>query len=248
MRLVLAFAAVLASSTAATAQVVQDRYGPPRAVASAAAPGTRTAALGAPYGGRMLNWTGRLQAPVEAARPAPPPAPATVVRPRPAEPGDNLYATPAAPPPRAEPPAPPRQPVALRRLAPPPPRSVAVQPPPAPPRDSRDAAPEPSPVAAPARADAPIEPQRPLVRAEPAPRQAATAPAAPTPPPVAQRPGQAPPRLYSLHRQYGMTPDLIPPQPSAPRYVLIGPPDETDDKSKPAEKKSPAGDGDGSPS
>jgi hypothetical protein len=53
----------------------------------------------------------------------------------------------------------------------------------------------------------------------------------PAPTVVAARPatparGSATPRFYSLHREYGRAPDAIPDQPTQPRYVLIGPPDE----------------------
>lgn len=55
----------------------------------------------------------------------------------------------------------------------------------------------------------------------PAPRLAQAAPVAPEP----QRQGAAPSRLYSLHREYGMAPDVVPATPSRTSYVLIGPPD-----------------------
>jgi hypothetical protein len=53
----------------------------------------------------------------------------------------------------------------------------------------------------------------------------------------------APPRFYSLHREYGMTPDAIPAQPSQPRYVLVGPPDEP--AGKPDGGKAASSDDDG---
>lgn len=63
--------------------------------------------------------------------------------------------------------------------------------------------------------DAPVDAPQP-----PAPRMA-QAPVAPAP----QRQGAAPSRLYSLHREYGMAPDVVPATPSRTSYVLIGPPD-----------------------
>lgn len=46
------------------------------------------------------------------------------------------------------------------------------------------------------------------------------------PPPAQPRTMGEPPRLYSVHRDYGLAPDAIPEPPSGQnRYVLIGPPD-----------------------
>lgn len=100
----------------------------------------------------------------------------------------------------------------------------------------------PSRAAAPERAEPP--PAAPA-RVEPAPAPAVTpqTPVAPRPANLYDTPGPqaaaqpaparlasasatgAPTRFYSLHREYGMTPDPTPAQTSAPRYVLIGPPD-----------------------
>lgn len=88
-------------------------------------------------------------------------------------------------------------------------------------------------------------PSRAAARVEPAPAPALTpqTPPAPRPANLYDTPGPqaaaqpaparlasasatgAPTRFYSLHREYGMTPDPTPAQTSAPRYVLIGPPD-----------------------
>ena len=38
--------------------------------------------------------------------------------------------------------------------------------------------------------------------------------------------GRQAPRLYSLHREYGLSPDAIPAPPKGDNYVLIGPADE----------------------
>ncbi|MFT4933919.1 MAG: hypothetical protein ACI9LT_000592 [Pseudoalteromonas distincta] len=59
--------------------------------------------------------------------------------------------------------------------------------------------------------------------------QAAASPQAPAPPrtyaqaSAAPRPGGS--QLYSLHREYGLTPDAIPAPPAGDNYILVGPPD-----------------------
>jgi hypothetical protein len=73
-------------------------------------------------------------------------------------------------------------------------------------------------------------PLRPTPAPAAQPQQTAQAAQAAQALPAAGRPG-TPPRFYSLHREYGMTPDAIPAQPSQPRYVLVGPPDEHAGKS-----------------
>ncbi len=50
----------------------------------------------------------------------------------------------------------------------------------------------------------------------------------------AARPGGV--QLYSLHREYGLTPDAIPAPPQGPNYILVGPPD-----APPAEDKADEG-------
>lgn len=81
----------------------------------------------------------------------------------------------------------------------------------------------------PAPAPAPAAVREPEPQPAPAPRLA-QAPAAP------QR-GAAPARLYSLHREYGMTPDAVPAAPSGTGYVLIGPA-EADEGAAPARTSS----------
>ena len=104
----------------------------------------------------------------------------------------------------------------------------------------------PSRAAAPARAEpapAPAAPERARTLGQPAPALTPQTPPAPRPANLYDTPGPqaaaqpaparlasasatgAPTRFYSLHREYGMTPDPTPAQTSAPRYVLIGPPD-----------------------
>jgi hypothetical protein len=112
-------------------------------------------------------------------------------------------------------------------------------PPPAPTVEAPQVTP-PAPIAA-APAPAALQPPRapaslydsppPVAQARPAPI-AAAAPAQPRPQaPVrlAAAPntaaGGAPTRYYSLHREYGLSPDPAPVLPSEPRYVLVGPPD-----------------------
>jgi hypothetical protein len=196
MRLALVLAVALSSATAATAQVVQDRYGPPRT--AALAPGSQpfmTASLTRPYAGPILKWANKRAPEPAPAAAAPPPAPVAAVQ---------------APAPVATP-APPPAPVAApdNRYANRPARIARpLTPPPAPPLPA-----PPAPIASlPATSRPEPSPIQPI-------RQAA---AAPTP----ARPGGAPPRYYSLHREYGLAPDSLPAPPTHPRYVLIGPPDE----------------------
>lgn len=96
---------------------------------------------------------------------------------------------------------------------------------------SRAAAPVAPPAAPPARALRPAQspvPPAPVAAAAP---QMAPQPMQPAPvrmaaaPPAPRSIGEAP-RLYSVHRDYGLAPDAIPEPPAgANRYVLIGPPD-----------------------
>lgn len=113
---------------------------------------------------------------------------------------------------------------------------------PAPPRDAATA---PPPASAPAPAGEMAD-----WSADPLPQSLYDAPATAPPPPaprLAQAPpppapgqqGAAPSRLYSLHREYGMAPDVVPATPSRTSYVLIGPPDapaEADAEEAPARK------------
>ncbi|HEY9219680.1 MAG TPA: hypothetical protein VIO94_16650, partial [Phenylobacterium sp.] len=65
-------------------------------------------------------------------------------------------------------------------------------------------------------------------------------------PQVAQAPSNAPwaaaahSRIYSLHREYGMTPDDLPATQARSSYVLIGPGDAPADQDDDAEAKAPA--------
>lgn len=72
--------------------------------------------------------------------------------------------------------------------------------------------------------------------------QAATAPQAPAAPrtyaqaPATPRAGGS--QLYSLHREYGMTPDAIPAPPAGDNFILVGPPDSPEapgDEDEPAQ-------------
>jgi len=208
MRRILAFAFALASATGASAQVVQDRYGPPRTAPAAAEP-LVLAALSAPsaiapYQGPLLSWARKRQAepavaslrtptlPMIAILPAPrppepvaAPGPQGAAIPRP----DSLYAPPAQ--------TPPRKMIGPEVARP----SAATQ---------AQAAPEPA-----------AQPARPPPAATPAPKQVAALAAPATPRAVG-----ATPRFYSLHREYGLTPDAIPEPPTKQGYVLIGPPDD----------------------
>jgi hypothetical protein len=87
MRLILAAVLAFAGASSASAQAVQDRYGPPRS--RTASPVVVASLAPKPYEGRLLSWTGKAAAPPEAAAPvaeAPafqPPAPAPQPVPRP---------------------------------------------------------------------------------------------------------------------------------------------------------------------
>lgn len=110
----------------------------------------------------------------------------------------------------------------------PPSRAVAAAP--APPPPSRAQAPAPAPAALAALPQSLYD--APPPQAAPAPQLAAAPASGP------QR-GAAPSRLYSLHREYGLTPDVAPAVPARTQYVLIGPADapaEADDASVPARK------------
>jgi hypothetical protein len=114
MRLILAAILAFAGASSASAQAVQDRYGPPHS--RPASPVVVASLASRPYEGRLLSWTGKAAAPPEA------------------------YA-PAAEPPAFEPPAPPPQP-APRPVAMAPARPVfaprpALQPAPPPARFER---------------------------------------------------------------------------------------------------------------
>lgn len=204
---------LLASAGVASAQsLVQDRYGPPPAAAAhqsqPAAPGVGG------YGGQMLGWAGKRS-----------PAAASAGSPSPARP----------------------EPMALaRQFAP---ASAAFAPPPTAPRPTPDVQPGYEPVlraSIPAAADAAPDllggpptgslptsiyggPAVPAPQPAPTPRTYAQASATP-------RAGGS--QLYSLHREYGMTPDAIPTPPAGDNFILVGPPetpDTSDDGEEPAE-------------
>ena len=228
MRLVLAALFALAGASAASAQVVQDRYGPPRRQATPAASQTLAMASlgGGSYDGRLLGWAGKATPMAHPVQPADLARPAEVAT-RGAAPFTPSFA-----------PQPPRQPA---RAAVEPPRApmserpvrVATRPG-APFTPSFDPPPRSQPMPAPVAPRAAALPTE--AAAQPAPARRAyalaggppeeQAPEAPATPP---RVG-ATPRFYSLHREYGRKPDAIPPQAAAPRYVLIGPPDAPDAK------------------
>lgn len=200
--IVLSASLQLTCAAAATAQTaVQDRYGPPPAAAIRQSPQASTGPEA--YGGQMLGWAGKRE---------------TV-------PAQATASAPAHP-----------EPMALARQFTPLPASYAVQPP------------------APALAQTPkVQPgYEPVLRsalpqtADPAPGllggpppgplptsiygQAAAPPPAPAPAPRAFVQASAAPRtggsqLYSLHREYGMTPDAIPAPPAGDNFILVGPPD-----------------------
>jgi hypothetical protein len=212
----------LASASSVSAQVMQNRYGPPRpaakplVVASLTVSPEQVAGVPAaePYRGPMLRWSSK-------------PALAAAGR------GDAPRAAP-------EPPRTVRKMDATQPAQVPQPNSTSVaQPPKAPHMIGPEAAAKPS--VPPTVARAPAAPTAPPT---PAPKVAV---AALTPTPWA-RAGGASPRFYSLHREYGMAPDAIPEQSAQPRYVLIGPPDtskaapagDDDDDQAPASKKSNA--------
>ena len=226
MRPLLAAFLALASASSASAQVVQDRYGPPRpppkplVMASLSVTSAETSAE--PYRGPMLGWSGKPAAPAQrdnASQAASEP-PRAVRR----EPRGNAPL----------PPSPPLPPSLFVDPAPPPRKAPHVIGPEAAARPPAPRVqPAPAPVAVQARPAAPIQ-------AAPAAPPAKVAVAALTPP--APRTAGASPRFYSLHREYGMTPDAIPEQSAQPRYVLIGPPDApkatSDDDKAPASKPS----------
>lgn len=54
-------------------------------------------------------------------------------------------------------------------------------------------------------------------------------------------------KLYSVHRAYGLEPDLIPEPPAGDRYVFIGPPDAPKAKTADDDSRDESDDGDGRP-
>jgi hypothetical protein len=174
------------------------------------------------YQGPMLSWAGKTPQRVD-----------QPVAPQPPVISD-------APPPRYVAPSPPRSP---------PPRYIA--PPPAAPENASEPEPESAPPPAPriARVDPGPAPRAPVAEAA-----APPTPAAATPAPAAAAtpdPGHTGPRFYSLHREYGLTPDPIP-VPAQRSTVLVGPPDRGADPGQDAagaddnpDKPAPHGDDQG---
>ena len=76
--------------------------------------------------------------------------------------------------------------------------------------------------AGPADFDLAPEPAKKPVKTAAVAKRVAEAPPPVAPPPV----GKQAPRLYSLHREYGMSPDAIPAPPKGDNYVLIAPAEE----------------------
>jgi hypothetical protein len=194
----------------------------------------------APYHGPYLTWAGKVVAPP----PAPPPQ---------ARPAAPAYSAPAysAPPPQPAP-------EVYRAPAPAAPLAMAYARPTKSPMTAAPAAAQP--VAPPVRSAAPTAqsapaafanraPPKPPAIANPAPPHLAT-PQAPAAPQAAapQAPPSAPVgvRFYSLHRDYGMTPDPVP-LPAARPPVLIaapaGPPAQSQDDSDDGDKSAHKGDG-----
>jgi hypothetical protein len=160
----------------------ESRYGP-------ASQRQAIAAAAAPYDGPMLSWAGKRQAslPVAAEPPAfDPPPPAPMAAPPRYQPA-RFAPAPAAPPPRRMAPVNAEQPPA--RLAPTPPRSPA-------------AAPLPDSLYGAARTPAATPPVP--VPPPPPPRQVAALNAAPST-------GVVGARFYSVGREFGLTPDALPP-------------------------------------
>jgi hypothetical protein len=241
MRLPLALAALIASAMPAAAQTAPDRYGartmPYETRSQAAASGAASPLRVATYQGPMLNWANkRLPGPDDAPAIAPPPRqeqrlPPTPLRGAPApQPQAQAYRSQpqvamAQPPMRAAPPQ--RLPASLYDAPPPAPRvNPEFQPQPRPQpqvamtQPPMRAAPQQHPPApaAPAPNVAPqFQPQPQAAAAAPIAQRLAAADTAPT------TGGQV--HLYSLHRAYGLTPDVIPPNPAGQGYVLIGPSD-----------------------
>ena len=78
---------------------------------------------------------------------------------------------------------------------------------------------------------APQPPQPQYQRQTPPPAEAPRQLAQSAPLPAA-RPGGV--QLYSLHREYGLTPDAIPAPPQGPNYILVGPPDAPPEPRRPS--------------
>lgn len=210
MRLVLAISILAASATAA--QAAEDRYGPPPVAVTAVAavatagyglPGARpSAAAPAPYAGRMLGWSGKVAppaAPVFAPAPAVSAAPMTQPTPQP------IVAASATPQRGVQPSLYPSTYRAMptgggRTATPQAPLPTSLY-------DRPAAAAAPAPQPAPAYQPPAPQAQPQLQASAPLP-PSPSAPSAPAPTSTAKA-GWSPPKYYSVHRQFGETPDRI---------------------------------------
>ena len=241
MRLVVVLAVLISVAAQAHAEDSrapgprESRYGPTTPRQAAVAVATATVR----YDGPMLGWAGKRQAsPV-----LPDPQASAPTRPTPIAGWAGYQATPVssayAPPPPAAAPAPPTSLYAAPRAAQP----TAPQP----------AAPRPSPVAyAPATPTPTVDwsnyrssrvaaapstntPASAPLQAQPAVRQPVAAPNPPPPPQPRQvaavNTGAAGARFYSVGREYGLTPDVIPPAGPDTRVLITAsePPPEAKD-------------------
>ena len=223
MRLGLAIAAALRAANPASQEDDRDRYAerPP---------------VQQPPAGPMLNWSNKRS------YAAPGGQPGLIQRPEPlALAGQFARGRQEAPPRPDLPPAPGErrvtyQPPAYQLFTP----QAPYQPPPAPPRQPSPAPPASPPIFAPPPSSLyggppPLPEQAALA----APQKVADASA------VVRTVGN-PSKLYSLHRSYGLEPDLIPEVQGGDRYVFIGPPDApaakaTDDSSDESSDKAADG-------
>lgn len=190
------------------------------AVALGAAPPIAAQAADGPISGVIERAFGR----TTKKAPEPPPAPAETQRPAPLALADGFArGRPEAPEPAPLPPPPSRY-----RAAVAPPYQLHTPQTPLPLQMAARAAPVAAAVLPPSSPT--VAPAPPAVAPPVQPRPVALAPtAAPRPVPPPQRLAAAPrssggaPRLYSVHRGYGLEPDAIPEPPAGDRYVLIGP-------------------------
>ncbi|MDO8410410.1 MAG: hypothetical protein Q7S93_10160 [Phenylobacterium sp.] len=201
------------AAPAAAQGLPQDRYGPPQPwTDSPQAASARSADVA--YAGPMLGWAGKRS-------PQGPPANDAATAPERPEPmalsRQFAYAQPPAQAPRAAPPPPVQpgyEPVLRGALAPVSDRAPDLL-------GGPPAGPLPTSIYDQAAA-APAAPQPQYQQQAPAPAEAPRQFAQSAPLPAA-RPGGS--QLYSLHREYGMTPDAIPAPPQGQNYILVGPPD-----------------------
>ncbi len=167
------------------------------------------------YHGPLLSWTGK----TPAAAPAPPPA----AIPAPPEAARSAYVAPAR---RFATEAP------QRRADPPPGAAPAARSPAMDDAWSEASLPPAAPRAAPliARRDPAPSAQSAAITSRPPAAPHDVAEAAPPIAPAAATGARGSPHFYSLHREYGITPDPIA-RPKDQGMVLIGPPDSANDSS-----------------